>query len=396
MSGVRARAELGGYVASRAPLGYRVAPDPGGRGKVLQIDPQGGATVRRLFDLLVRDRVGPARVAVVLNREGHRPARSPVWSGRLVTGWASGAGLRTASGVWWWSGVAVPVPPILSPPQVRLWRRWATPGGGRSGVRAARYLLSGLLVGECGRTYHGRRPTPGQQPVYVCRVRAGRRRVDPCRCPDVNIAADWIEPRVWQQVVAMLSQPAGLRELVTAAAGGGDPGGLDARIARIRQALVDDYQGARHGGFDPATARGMVEQHRLELAAPIEHRQRLATTCTERQVHAVTQVLAGRAAALTADRRRAVLEALGIRVRIHRFQPCPDCQGRGYQPTRSDTGMPRRCPACRSMKTLPQLTIDAAPAADLTEILQPGATRAADNRPPRGSTPTTPKRPRPN
>ncbi len=108
--------------------------------------------MRRLFDLLVRDRVGPARVTV-LNREGDRPARSPVWSGRLVTGWASGA--------WWWSGVAVPVPPILSPPQVRLWWRWATPGGGRSGVRAARYLLSGLLVGACGRTYHGRNPRQG-------------------------------------------------------------------------------------------------------------------------------------------------------------------------------------------------------------------------------------------
>ncbi len=183
---------------------------------------------------------------------------------------------------------------------------------------------------------------------------------------------------------------------MTAAAGGGDRGGLDARIARIRQALVDDYQGARHDGFDPATARGMVEQHRLGLAAAVEHPQRLATSCTDRQVHAVTQVLAGRAAALTADRRRAVLEALGIRVRIHRFQPCPDCQGRGYQPTRSDTGLPRRCPACRSMKTLPQFSIDAAPAVDLTDILQTRATRAADNRRPRRSTPTTPNRSRPN
>jgi len=131
----------------------------------------------------------------------------------------------------------------------------------------------------------------------------------------------------------------------------------------------------------------------IRAPATVEHPQRLATSCTDRQVHAVTQVLAGRAAALTADRRRAVLEALGIRVRIHRFQPCPDCQGRGYEPTRSDTGMPRRCPACRSMKTLPEFTIDAAPAADLTDILQPGATRAADNHRPRRSTPTTPNRP---
>src|SRR5581483_9615442 len=68
--GRKASALAGNYTGTVAPYGFKSVPNPSGKGRKLQVVPEEGAIVRRMFGWFVYDGWTAARIAEELNRLG--------------------------------------------------------------------------------------------------------------------------------------------------------------------------------------------------------------------------------------------------------------------------------------------------------------------------------------
>jgi site-specific DNA recombinase len=289
--GHRRRAEQGGFVGTTPPFGYRAAPNPAGAGVVLAVDDTAAACIRQMYRLLVVERVPLTQAVTQLNAAGHRSDSGRAWTKQTLSRWARGDGptTATATGTWRWLDLQVPIPAILTTTEHAAWIAWLRETA-RPAQRHTVYLLGGRVRTPCGRYFHGR--TAGRQnPLYVCRHHLTTPAGDPDRCGCLSIQVDTLDQLVWSEVRAALTTPtppapARRREDTHRTAGERDAGleggprldiGADTLadritttaedIAGLQPTIAGEYQAARADGFDPATARLMLQPRRDDLAA---------------------------------------------------------------------------------------------------------------------------------
>lgn len=394
--GARRRVEDGGFVSSTPPFGYRPVPDPSGRrGVVLDIEPAQGRCIREIYRLLVSERTPIARAARTLNADGHRSATGAPWTPETLARWARGHTPATAAGVWRWNDLTVEIPAILTPEQASQWAAWKADTAVQQSDHGS-YLLGGRVATPCGGRYHGR--TAGSQtPVYACRRRLTTKASDPQRCSCVSIRVSALDTAVWSEIRTALTRPAALAALAREAAGVAHPqigaDTLGARIAETAKAIADiqrrianEYQEAREDGFDPATARMMVQplhadlkRSQADLSRLGKARAALTRLSTDNsRLQRLLDRMRGRIGDLDVDGKQQVLDALSVEVHVTSYKPCGECGGTGYQavPVGSGRRWPPSCPTCQRMRQLPVVDVRiTAPEAllDLADDTQPAA-----------------------
>ena len=355
------RAQAGGFVGTTPPFGYRSVADPTGAGFVLAVDETAAACIRDMYRLLVVERVPLTRAIKALNAAGHRSDSGAPWTKQTLSRWARGDGPTTATGTWRWLDLTVPIPPILTTDQHAAWKAWLRQTA-KPALRHTSYLLGGRVRTPCGRYFHGR--TAGQQnPLYVCRHHLTTPAGDPDRCGCLSIRVDTLDQLVWSEVRAALTAPAPAaarrREDARRPAGERDAGlddgprldiGADTLAARITTAaediaelqhtIAEEYQAARADGFDPATARLMLQSRgddlaRAQAALELFHRVRSTLTPAAPATHADRGAVERARVSpedLDVDGTQQVLDLLDVRAEVTGYHACDTCGGTGYAP----------------------------------------------------------------
>ena len=222
-TGRRGRARSGRPPVSRTPYGYRMLrADDGRPSGVLEIDPETGPVVGRIFDKAAGPQgIGTRKIADLLNREGvESPNGNHWWPGAISRILADRAyigsylyGTRRGRGRTNDDAIEVAIPAIVG---VGLWesvQRSATKRAAGFGRRKHVYALSGLptckvcerpMGGTARVSNHGHKlETPRR--YYRCAIGRDNSRPN-CRTKSHQPAAD-IEAVVWNEVRAMLTDP---------------------------------------------------------------------------------------------------------------------------------------------------------------------------------------------
>jgi Recombinase zinc beta ribbon domain len=250
-------------------------------------------------------------------------------------------------------------------------------------TRHTTYLLGGRVRTPCGRYFHGR--TAGtQNPLYVCQHRQQTPADNPNRCGCRSIRVETLDDAVWSQIRAALTMGQhaapneGRRRARDAGNGARVDIGADTLAARIADAAQDvsdlqhmiaaEYQAARQAGFDPATARLMLQARREQLThaqAALErlHRIRETLTQTPGTTHADRQAIAqarARIDHLDLPGKQQLLDLLSVHAQVTGYHPCPTCAGTGYQPIPPDYDRhwPPTCPTCHRLRVIPDVTVE--------------------------------------
>ena len=291
-------------VLSGAPYGYRYVPKHAGGGQArYEIVPAEARVVRQVFDWVGRDRLTIGEVCRRLTQAGEVTrtgktawGRSVVWGllknpayiGAAAFGKTRQGPLRPrlraqrsrplqprraistydAPPTEW---LRIPVPAIVAPELFAAVREQlqANQRHARQSRRGALYLLQGLVqCQQCGYAYYGKRLSPRARKghprayaYYRClgtdAYRFGGERV----CPNTQVRTDLLEQAVWQEVCALLAQPARLAEEYRRRLHPARPPQhttlttLEAQLGKLRQGLVrliDSY------------AEGLLEKHEFE------------------------------------------------------------------------------------------------------------------------------------
>jgi hypothetical protein len=164
-------------------------------------------------------------------------------------------------------------------------------------------------------------------------------------------------------------------------------------IARLQHTIAAEYQAARQAGFDPATARLMLQATREVLThaqAALQRLQRIRETLTRLPdtTHADRQAVAqarARIDDLDLPGKQQLLDLLSVQAQVTGYHPCPTCTGTGYQPIPPDYDRhwPPNCPSCHRLRVLPEVTVNI----DAPELLVPDT--AAESRPRAAPEPNT-------
>jgi recombinase-like zinc beta ribbon protein len=346
-------------------------------GFVLAIDPTQAACIQDMYRLLVHDRVPLTRVVKQLNAAGHRSDSGAAWTRQTLSRWARGDGPSTAAGAWRWRDLSVPIPPILTPVEHAGWMAWKRDTA-KPALRHTSYLLGGRVQTPCGRYFHGR--TAGtQSPLYVCRHRLQTPADSPNRCGCRSIRVQTLDDAGWSQIRAALTaarhaDPTKGRPR----AGDADNGaridiGADTLAPRIADAaqhasdlqatIATEYQ----AGFDPATARLMLQARREQLTHAqngLHRLQRIRETLTQTAEstvadHAVLAKARARIDDLDLPGKQQLLDLLSVKAQVSGYRQCPTCAGTGYQPIPADYDRhwPPSCPSCHRLHVLPDVTV---------------------------------------
>jgi hypothetical protein len=139
-------------------------------------------------------------------------------------------------------------------------------------------------------------------------------------------------------------------------------------IADLQRAIAEEYQAARADGFDPATARLMLQTRRDQLAQAqtaleLLHRVRTTLTRSASPDHAhLDAILRARVHPdhLDTGGKQQLLDLLGVRAEVTGYHPCATCGGTGYAPipAGSERHWPPSCPSCHRLKVLPDVAVD--------------------------------------
>jgi hypothetical protein len=192
------------------------------------------------------------------------------------------------------------------------------------------------------------------------------------------VHAATVEEAVWEQVTALLADPAALEAMAmeTEAARGQHAAtereeltALEARITALENSIAEEYAGLRAEGVDPTTARAAIRASNDRLLSLRRQRDDL------RRLRGKNMAAAGLASRLrslceqarttlnAADDglRRRLIELLDLRVQILGWAPCDTCDAKGLLPTRSEvrrlgnTGVV--CPDCLRTHHMPALRV---------------------------------------
>jgi site-specific DNA recombinase len=312
-------------VLSGAPYGYRYVPKYEGRGQAhYEIIPDEARVVRQLFEGIGRDRLTIGEVCRRLTRAGEVTRtgktvwdrsgvwgmlRNPAYMGTAAFGKTQQGPLRprlraqrgrplqprravSTRDVPQEEWITIPVPALVAPEvfaavqeQLRDNQRHA-----RQSRRGALYLLQGLVQCQpCGYAYYGKRLSPSARKghprayaYYRClgtdAYRFGGERV----CQHTQVRTDRLDLAVWQEVCALLAQPARLAEEYRRRLHPDSPTKrptlttLEVQLGKLRQGLarlIDSYTDAliEKPEFEPRITRlrqriAHVDAQRQQLA----------------------------------------------------------------------------------------------------------------------------------
>lgn len=369
-AGRRAAAELEGrFVGSTPPFGYRVVPATDGKGKRLSLDDRQAATVRKMYELLVREKLPVAQVARLLNEHGHLSPTHRNWTAESLGRWSlREQPLRAASGIWRFDDIDVTIPRILTAADAAIWQDWQQGRRNPENRQRGPYLLSGLLFMPCDRPAMGR--TAGRQrATYSCRRhylhRGEPERHDAC----LNVPCSTVDAAVVEHVRTILAHPQILREAARERLGIGservdDLPVMVAELRSIEQTIAAEAKLFRAQGYSGETLLAVLaplHDQRQNLLRRMSLAQR--SLSQHRDDEGGAQVLASTlGAGLDAASRgtwREILVALDVTVRVEGYETCRLCCGAGYL-TIADSGggrrWPKNCSTCLRGK-VPQLTI---------------------------------------
>jgi len=285
MMGRRRAARTGRWCGGFAPLGYCLEPTgETSKGRPihrLAIDEAEAETVRLIFRLYTKERIGSVALADYLNANGvptlylrrrmkSKRVRNPgVWDSTRVCNV-----LRNESyaGVHHWGkrgkseAIAQEIPAIIDRPTweeaARLRREnhaWASRNAKRN------YLLRGLIrCGVCGRRYVGRGHRAKGQYYYRCTTP---------KCSSPELRADVLEGLVWADVEAFLSDPGPVLSLLAQKLQAENDSvdhrrvqeGLEERIVSTQAGREAVLRQLRKGTITEAEAETALEEAEREL-----------------------------------------------------------------------------------------------------------------------------------
>lgn len=401
MRGIRAVARAGYWPGGPPPFGYRVERAPSDSHSRLVINDQEAATIVAIIDMFVDERRSTREIAQHLTDQGaSTPGAARRLSNQGTGRWMHGRVrdiLKTATGIsgtWLYTiddeTIRLEIPAIISPARHdRLQARLAeTSTGPGATQRRHKYLLAGRLVSPCGANMHGINRSDRDGRAYRCATNLAELGSDRCNCPRVHTGRT--DALVWAATHDMLTDPkrllalAGLADTLTQPGGAEDVAALDRKIRRIETALGSAIADLLARGTDAAAVHRATEQLESELLRFREHRDRVRSWTTARNIqadHAARLLALAESARGTLDNadhqlQRTILELLDVRVRITGTTPCDVCNGRGLVPAPRSTsgqGLGRTgsvCDACLRFKRLPIIEITGA-IPDIDELTNP-------------------------
>lgn len=391
-SGVASVARQGFWPGGPPPFGWSVVADAHQPHRSrLVINEVEAAALRVAVDGIVIERLSTGEVAARLNDLGIPPRKATGWQRHMVRHLLLNLPL---SGEWLWrrgrdgSGrrrqadgppITVAVPAVidraLHDELLAVLSDRST--GPRSAMRQRVYLLSRRITSPHGAPMFGF-PRPNGDRRYVCRDALASGKED--RCPCRRVDADTVEVQVWNEVVALLSEPQRLIALAEAALGlrGSERtaedeqiDAVDARIRRLEEALSDDLADLVLRGVDGAAVRRATAKVDAELAQLRRRRTKLSAwqaanqVTAERSRHLRDLADVGTQTLHSADGaiKRRLIDILDVRVHVDGWELCETCRGKGLLPAsgseeRDGLGRTGRvCPTCRRSRWLPRIGV---------------------------------------
>ena len=214
------RAREGALVGGHAPYGYRwVKKSENGRAR-LDIDEYQAAVVRRMYRLLLEDRLSTWAIARKLTQEGVSTAKGaaqwqPMAVFRMLTNPVYKGSYRYRHSEH--EQISIPVPPLVDEATWQAAQAQLVENGlysRRNNKPEHQYLLRGLIrCPRCGGTYTGYVQHGHKR--YRCNRAHWASSSTGKRCPPGAIPADPVEEAVWEAVQDALQRPEVLVEEYT-------------------------------------------------------------------------------------------------------------------------------------------------------------------------------------
>jgi len=330
-AGLRRTAEAGFWPGGPPPFGYRIADDPeGSKHRVLAIDDQQLAALRRAFHLVVNDGLTVYAATPILNAEGFITQRGRPWRHENLCFQLRKPHL---TGTWVYkhgnNPIEVQIPAILTDDE---WNRLqsAIKGKPRPQRQNRRYPLTGRgrvhLRCSCGGNFYGKRDSGKKgRAYYECSRNKKEFADERCEFRPRIIQAVHLEELVWNEVVAILTDPDYLHALAaevmddTAVDDGDGVRGLNRRLDALRDertAIVREKARSNHlDALDDALAQIDVEEATLkQQLTQAEQRQRLRTqrATVGQQIDAFVDTAQERMASPTVELMAQVFDLLDI------------------------------------------------------------------------------------
>ena len=282
-SGMTAKAAKGKWAGGTRPYGYRVDPDT----HVLAPHPDEAPTLREIFHLYTRQRLGTRAIATALNERGVVSRIGKTWSGHTINRILDNP---AHIGAIAYRDIYVPNAhePLIDEDTFRRARDIAAARGDNQTQRAmsdSDYYLTGLITcPDCGQRYLGTSANgrTRRYRYYTCYTQTRYGKTSPCRAP--RLRADDIDDLILHALYDFYANTdAVLTDMINrvqahnqASAGDGDAE-LAALTTQITtsQAALDRYHTAfENGTMDDATAGPRIRELRHRLTQlPARHAQ---------------------------------------------------------------------------------------------------------------------------
>lgn len=368
-------AEAGGWPGGKAPFGWRLEQArKSSRHTTLAIDPPQAEAVRRLQRMICTEGATTAHVAEDFNVCGPPPPEAERWTPGMIRQIIAQSGPGW-SGQWPWrrprtdgddpdDTIIVEVPAILTSHQHDALK--AVVASRTTRYRKPRtFSLAGKLTSEHGVRMLGLTPRGVRR--YRCAWRRkGTRPPDQPQCDCLNVDAQIVETAVWDEVVAMLTDPDAIEAIASHQLGQATDStdtiaDLDRRIADREAELSEAYAAAVEAGMSSINAAIAVKGISGDLDDLRAARENaLAVRAATHRSRAAASALAD--AATTARERldstderwrQHIYDVLKLEVAVVDHVTCESCGGSGRDGS-------TRCTTCCGMSTIPQLRVDGA------------------------------------
>ncbi len=251
-AGIERRAKEGKWATGRLPFGYRRNDE-----KQVVPDERTAPTVKRIFELYTRDRLGTAAVARVLGDE-HAPAPAAGWQPTVVQ-WVLENEAYLGRVIWRGQSLPGLHEPLIDEVTFTRAQRLLRERGEDMALRRSNpgdYLLSGLLhCGRCKRAYVGMsaKGNGGTYHYYAC---SGRQKYGPKACDGDRLPREKIEQAVIDQLAALYRDEQVITDALARANAEAEKqrpefehrrASLSAEIVRAEQALERYYEAFERG-----------------------------------------------------------------------------------------------------------------------------------------------------
>ncbi|MEL4544500.1 recombinase family protein [Luteococcus sp. H138] len=366
MRGRMAAAREGRFVGTTPPFGYRRSRLPTGGWELELYEPE-ARSIRYLVQRLVEE---GAPHTVVLAELKARKLAAPGKDGwdleKLMRFMRRRDVPMRCAGKHSFNGIEQTFPSIISQGQAALWLEWQAERA-RPQTERGSYLLSGILKFPCGggamgrQVKHLRAGRNNQPATYCCRQHFLPKTDSKYHADCMSVYLEPVDAAVKNAIRSRLQQAMEERrdQLVPVDLDLGDlPERREAALRRL-EATTMSLAAAGINGEAFVRSIAPIKQQYDAVEAEIADRQRQHARAS-RSVDVDTMLALAHNAMRGNDRDiwRELLMALHVQVRITGYEPCPECDGTGYQKAAGrPRGWPPPCTRCHRAKRLPHLVV---------------------------------------